>query len=278
MPQHPPTIELRGVTAGYSEADVLTDLTLSLPAGSRTGLVGRNGSGKTTLIHVALGLKAPKKGTVELFGEPAWDAPLHNRARIGFIPQQFYAYEWLTVEKVLALVGQCYPTWDWPYVERLKKMWFTNPHDRISELSPGNRQRVAAMLAIGHRPELLMLDEPVASMDPNARMEFFNEISSSIHPDNQTLLLSSHITSDIEQYCSHLAVMRNGALILHEPIDELRTRIVRIEQQSAPRELVDKSLACDEHSLWFLDAPQSLIAGLKPQQWTLEGLCVVLTQ
>jgi len=278
LSQRPPTIELRGVTAGYSAADVLTDLTLALPTGSRTGLVGRNGSGKTTLIHVALGLKAPKEGTVELFGEPAWDAPLHNRARIGFIPQQFYAYEWLTIEKVLALVGQCYPTWDWPYVERLKKMWFSNPHARIDQLSPGNRQRVAAMLAIGHRPELLVLDEPVASMDPNARMEFFTEIGSSIHPEHQTLLLSSHITSDIEQYCSHVAVLRNGSLILHEPIAGLRERIVRIDLQTAPSELINNSLARDEHSLWLFDTPQPLLDGHDQQPWTLEDLCVVLTQ
>ena len=270
-------MELRDITADYGGHPILNGVSLRLEQGSTTGLLGRNGSGKTTLIHTAIGLKAPKSGKALLFGEPAWDASQNIRARLGFVPQVFYAYEWLAAVDAIAFVGDCYPNWDHNYVAALMNRWLPNSWEKISNLSPGQRQRVAALLAIGHKPDLLVLDEPVAAMDSAARHEFFAELVELRRDNNQTVLLSSHITSDIERYCSHVAILQAGKILLHEPLDELRQRVYCIDADKASAQAADFVLARTKTQLWLRDAPAHLLTGSEPQQLVLEDLFLALT-
>lgn len=216
---------LEDMAVGYSRKQpVLDGVTLSVRSGSITGLLGRNGVGKTTLIHTAIGLRRAWRGRALLFGHGAWNAPSDVRRRIGFVPQQFDDYGWLTPTQCIDLVGSFHSDWDAELVADLRERW-SIPDQRIGTLSPGMRQCVAVLLAVGHRPDLLVLDEPVAMLDPSARRDFLRTIGDLNAATRQTVLLSSHICSDIERICSDVAILHNGAVALHIGIDDLKEHV-----------------------------------------------------
>ena len=145
-------LSLENLAVGYSrKRPVLDDVTLSVPCGSITGLLGRNGAGKTTLIHTAIGLRRAWCGRALIFGHDAWNAPSAVRRRIGFVPQQFADFGWLTPSQCINLVGSFHSGWDVELVSDLRERW-SIPDQRIGTLSPGMRQCVAVLLAVGHRP------------------------------------------------------------------------------------------------------------------------------
>ena len=218
-------LSLSNVATGYRRGrPVLRDVTLTVPRGSITGLLGRNGAGKTTLLHTALGLRKPWHGRAELFGGEAWDAPPAVRKRIGFVPQELRDFGWMTVSKCVRLVASFYDRWDVALVDGLHRQWGLGD-ERIGTLSPGLRQRVAVLLAIGHRPDLLILDEPVASLDPGARRDFLRLVGDVNAQTGQTIVLSSHICSDIERICSEVAILHDGRIAMHGDIDELKEEV-----------------------------------------------------
>lgn len=215
-------LSLRDVTAGYrGQGAVLENATLAVRPGSITGLLGRNGAGKTTLIHTALGLKRAWRGLATLFGRSAWHAPAAVRRRVGFVPQHFDDFYWLTVSQCLELIGRFYDDWDEKLIADLRARWGLSDA-RIGSLSPGMRQRVAVLLAIGHRPDLLVLDEPVAALDPGARRDFLRLLGALNARSGQTILLSSHICSDVERICSDVAIVHGGRIVVHSGLDELK--------------------------------------------------------
>ncbi|MCY4056800.1 MAG: ABC transporter ATP-binding protein [Gammaproteobacteria bacterium] len=221
-------ISLCKVAVGYRrKRPVLEDVTFIARPGSVTGLLGRNGAGKTTLIHTALGLRKAWSGDALLFGHRAWDAPPDVRRRIGFVPQQFANFHWLTPSQCIDLVGGFHASWDANLVAGLRERWAL-PEQRIGTLSPGMRQCVAVLLAIGHRPDLLVLDEPVAMLDPSARRQFLRVIGDLNAETSQTVLLSSHICSDVERICSDVAILHMGRIVLHSALDDLKEQVRRV--------------------------------------------------
>ena len=225
-------ISLSNVAVGYRRRrPVLEDLTFAARPGSITGLLGRNGAGKTTLIHTSLGLKKAWRGEVHLFGHAAWDAPAPVRRRIGFVPQQFLDFHWLTPSQCVDLVASFHPHWDTQLVGELRERWAL-PEQRIGTLSPGMRQCVAVLLAIGHRPDLLVLDEPVAMLDPGARRHFLRALGDLNAQMRQTVVLSSHICSDVERICSDIAILHGGRIVLHGPVDDLKDEVRRVSGMS----------------------------------------------
>ena len=218
-------LAMRNVGAGYGRRrPVLRDVTLTATKGSITGLLGRNGAGKTTLLHTALGLKKASHGRAELFGHEAWDAPPEIRRRLGFVPQDLRDFHWMTVPQCLRLVGGFYDRWDDGLVGDLRRRWGLGD-ERIGSLSPGLRQRAALLLAVGHRPDLLVLDEPVARLDPGARRDFLRLIGDLNAETGQTVLLSSHICSDVERICSEVAILHEGRIAVQGGIDELKEEV-----------------------------------------------------
>lgn len=220
-------LSLSNVAVGYGKRTVLHDVTLAAKPGSITGLLGRNGVGKTTLIHTALGLRKLWHGRSLLFGHSAWNAPAVVRRRIGFVPQNFVDFEWLTPSQCIELIGGFHDTWDHERVAELRERWAVSDQ-RIGTLSPGMRQCVAVLLAIGHRPDLLVLDEPVAMLDPHARRQFLRVIGDLNAESGQTVLLSSHICSDVERICSDIAILHGGQIVLHASIDDLKEDVRRV--------------------------------------------------
>ena len=167
----------------------------------------------------------------------------------GFVPQSFDDFDWLTPSQCLELVSRFYDTWDADLVDGLREAWQL-PDARLGTLSPGLRQRVAVLLAIGHRPDLLLLDEPVAALDPVARRDFLRLIGTLNAESGQTVLLSSHICSDIERICSDVAILHGGRVVVHRPVDDLKDD-VRMVSGAAGDAFGDDVVAANGHRVWL---------------------------
>ena len=218
-------LALLNVEKSFGQSKVLDGVTLELKPGSITGLLGRNGSGKTTLVRSAVGLLRPENGQANLFGYSAWECPASVRRRIGYVSQKFDDMVWLKVKDAIALVGSFYENWDTQLVERFRSEWNVDNNKKIFHLSQGQQQKVGILLAIGHRPDLLILDEPVASLDPAARQEFLRALLMLNDEIGQTILFSSHITTDIERVAADVAILNQGKITYHGALDELKEKV-----------------------------------------------------
>ena len=269
---------LSGVRLSYGQDPVLKGVDLDLAPGTVTGLLGRNGSGKTTLMRVALGLMRADDGTATVFGNPAHDAHGRVRKRIGFVPQQFGSFGWMTVSACVAFVAKHYKdAWDSQLVSRLSTAWRLR-NRKIATLSPGDQQKVAILLAIGHRPDLLVLDEPVASLDPAARRDFLKTLMEVNVDQGQTILLSSHITSDIERVCSHVAILHSGRILCHVALDEIKERVRAVTVPTPPYPPEQHVLGKRGNCFWVWDPEDcGLESTSRVEDTTLEDLFVGVT-
>jgi ABC-2 type transport system ATP-binding protein len=215
-------MELRGVTKSYGGKQVLTGLDLVVPRGSVLGLLGTNGAGKTTLIKCALGLIRPQSGKTRLLGESSWTLSAEAKMRIGYVPQVVNLYQWMKVRHLIEYTSAFYPMWNHSLVARLITEWSIPLEDRVGPLSVGQLQKLAILLAIGHEPELLLLDEPAASLDPLARRQFLEMIIDLAEPGKRTVLFSTHITSDLERVADSVAILKSGRIAWHGLIEELK--------------------------------------------------------
>jgi ABC-2 type transport system ATP-binding protein len=214
-------LEAIGLTKRYRKTWALRDCDLALPSGSVIGLVGPNGAGKTTLLHLAVGLLEPTAGEIRVFD---WSPRLHPTlvlSRVGFMAQDRPLYDGFSVADTLELGRQLNPRWDGPYArERLGRLGI--PFDRrVKNLSTGQRAQVALTLALGKRPDLLLLDEPVANLDPLARHEFLQQLMATVAEDGTTVLLSSHIVAELERVCDYLVILVDAKVRLAGEVDEL---------------------------------------------------------
>ena len=215
-------IELLGVVKSYGKKQVLTGLDLSVPTGSVLGLLGTNGSGKTTLIKCALGLIRPQAGECRLLGEDSWTLSAEAKMRIGYVPQVINLYPWMKVRHLIDYTAAFYPNWNHELVARLTKEWDIPREDRVGPLSVGQLQKVAILLALGHNPDLLILDEPAASLDPLARRQFLQMIIDLAEPGKRTVLFSTHITSDLERVADRVAILKSGRIAWHGLLEDLK--------------------------------------------------------
>jgi ABC-2 type transport system ATP-binding protein len=192
-----------GLGKRYRRLWALTDCTLSIPAGHVVGLVGPNGAGKTTLLNLAVGLLAPTTGTIEVLGGP----PAGRLPRIGFLAQAAPVYAGLSVADHLALGAHLNPGWDAGLASGRIDRLDLDPAQKAGTLSGGQRAQLALTLAIAKRPELLILDEPVASLDPLARREFLQDLMEAVAEQELSVVLSSHLVADLERVCDYLIVL-----------------------------------------------------------------------
>lgn len=168
-----------------------------------------------------------------MFGEPSWDLSAQSKQRLGYVSQKMDCFQWMTVEQLLGYVGAFYPNWDASKVARLLFDWDMSSKAKISQMSEGQRQRLSIILAIGHSPELVIFDEPVASLDPAARRLFIKQLIDMNADAQTTIIFSTHITSDIERVAADVAFLQNGKLAYHGAIDELKEQVVRLHVQGS---------------------------------------------
>ena len=213
-------IETEGLGKRYRRLWALSECTLSVPAGHVVGLVGPNGAGKSTLLNLAAGLLAPTTGAVRVLGAPPPARPA-ELAKVGFLAQDAPVYAGLTVAEHLTLGARLNPGWDAEFARGRIDWLGLDPGQKAGQLSGGQRAQLALTLAIGKRPDLLILDEPVASLDPLARREFLEDLMEAIAERELSVVLSSHLMADLERVCDYLIVLVGSRVRVAGQVDEL---------------------------------------------------------
>jgi ABC-2 type transport system ATP-binding protein len=213
-------VEATGAGRRYGDFWALRDCTLSLPSGSITAVVGPNGAGKTTLLNMLVGLLPPSEGELRVVGEPPSAKP-EFLARVGFLAQECPLYKEYTVADMLRFGRAMNPHWD-DDLARARLAAAKVPLDRrAGKLSGGQRAQVALALAVAKRPQLLLLDEPLAALDPVSRRDFLKTLMDSAVATGMTIVLSSHLVGELARFCDHLIVIRDGRLRLAGELDQL---------------------------------------------------------
>jgi ABC-2 type transport system ATP-binding protein len=213
-------LEASGLGKRYGRRWALSECTLAIPEGKVLGLVGPNGAGKTTLLHLAVGLLVPTSGTLTVLGGRPADGPT-QLAKVGFVAQDTPTYATLSVTDHLHLGGWLNPRWDSGLADRRIEVLGLDRRQRAGSLSGGQRAQLALTLAIAKRPELLILDEPVASLDPLARREFLEGLSGVVADHGVSVVLSSHLVADLERVCDYLVVLVASRVQVAGTIEEL---------------------------------------------------------
>ena len=213
-------LETHAVAKRYRHRWALADCTLSIPAGHVVGLVGPNGAGKTTLLHLATGLLAPTSGTIEVLGGQPAAGPA-QLAKVGFLAQDPALYASLSVAEHLRLGAHLNPGWDARLAaDRISGLGL-DPAQRAGKLSGGQRAQLALTMALAKRPEALLLDEPVASLDPLARRQFLQDLMVAAAGGGLSIIMSSHLIGDLERVCDYLIVITAAQVRLAGEVDRL---------------------------------------------------------
>ena len=228
-------IETDQVCRSFQDTMALNNFTMRVPRGSIYGFLGRNGSGKTTAIKILAGLIKPTSGSVQVLGRIPFEFTPEDRQKIGYVSEKQILPANFKVGKLIAFCAQFYPQWDHDLVRRLLERFRINPRQKISVLSQGTQRQVAFILALAQKPELLILDEPASTLDVVARREFLDEILELIRQEDRTVLISSHILSDIERVADHIGILVDGTLKISEPLDELADTVKQIRFHSFSR-------------------------------------------
>jgi ABC-2 type transport system ATP-binding protein len=236
-------IETHELSKRYRRVSALTDCTVSVPEGRVSALVGPNGAGKTTLLRVLAGLATPTGGTVSVLGGPSRQDPAFL-AEVGFVAQEIPLYRRFTADDHIRLGAHLNPRWDAALV-RARLAQFRIPLDqRVGTLSGGQRAQVGLALTLAKRPRLLLLDEPVAALDPLARRNFLATLTSAVaDAGDLTVVLSSHLVADLERVCDHLILLTGSRVQLCGDIGPLLA-----EHKVTFEELVLAYLGADETS------------------------------
>lgn len=210
-------MQAHGLGKKYGRRWALTDCELEVPAGHVVGLVGPNGAGKSTLLNLAVGMITPSAGAVEVLGAAAGT----QQAKVGYVAQDTPTYARLSVADHLKLGARLNPAWDDSLAQQRIQHLKLDPKQRAGRLSGGQRAQLALTLGLAKHPELLILDEPVAALDPLARREFLQDLMEAVADQELSVLLSSHLVSDVERACDYLIVLVDSRVQVSGEIDTL---------------------------------------------------------
>jgi len=224
-------LSLNGMSVTLGQQRVLDSISFSLQSGMILGLLGANGAGKTTLLRTIVGLESPSLGEIRVFDEPSTQLSIGSKQHIGYVPQVTFGYEGFSVAEALRLHASFYPQWDEQLQQRWCERFQLNIHDAVDSLSVGQRQALALIMAMAYRPKLLVMDEPMASLDPMARRTLMCDLFELALDTGAAVIISSHITADLERVASHIALLKQGRLHLFDELEHLReTSSVSLDQ------------------------------------------------
>lgn len=212
----------------YGKQFALNGLDLQIPQGTVYGLLGPNGSGKTTFLRLVMNLLQADEGELTVLGHAPKDLPMALREKIGYSSSTLPLVPWLRAGELLKYNGAFYPRWDQTYVETWIQRLGLNLNKRVFGLSRGEKQKLGFLMAIGHRPELLILDEPTEGLDPIARQEFMESLIELLHESGTTVVLSSHLMNDVERVAENVGFIYHGQVRVQDNLDDLKLRIRRV--------------------------------------------------
>lgn len=235
-------LRAQGLGKKYKREWALTGCTLEIEAGHVTGLVGPNGAGKSTLLNIAAGMLEPTTGTIEVCGGVPGNGP-DQLAKVGYVAQNTPVYPGLSIDEHLRFGAHLNPRWDAALATKRIERLGLDPKQPAGKLSGGQRAQLALTLGLAKRPELLLLDEPVAALDPLARREFLQVLMEAVAEDGLSVVMSSHLVNDLERVCDHLVVLVASQVRVMGDVDELLATHHRL---SGPLRDVE-TLPADQH-------------------------------
>lgn len=218
----PPIVEIRRVTRQFGNKTALDDLSLAVPRGGVFGLIGGNGAGKTTLIKHILGMLKAQSGSVRVFGLDPVQNPVGTLGRIGYLSEDRDLPNWMRVGELMRYTQAFFPNWDERYAEELREAFDLDANAKVKNLSRGQRARAGLLIALAHRPELLVLDEPSSGLDPVVRRDILGAIIRTIADEGRTVLFSSHLLDEVERVADRVAIIHQGRIMLTAPMDEIK--------------------------------------------------------
>jgi ABC-2 type transport system ATP-binding protein len=210
------------VTRTFGKKTALDRLSLQVEPGTIVGLLGRNGAGKTTALRLAHGLLHSDSGSISVLGMDPVTEGEAVRTRVGLLQEESALYDWMTVEEIVRFGSGLHPRWDGELAASLVKRLELEPNAKVKTLSRGTRAKVALVLAVAPRPELLLLDDPTAGLDPLVRREVLQGLLEGMHDEGGAVVYASHLVHDIERVADRIAILDRGRLVLHESLETMK--------------------------------------------------------
>lgn len=218
-------LELQAISKKYGSVNVLDGLSLSVRRGEIFGFLGRNGAGKSTAIRMIMGIISADAGEIKVFGQPLHTRLIETRQRIGYVAQDQNMYPWMSPKVISRFVRGFYPKWDETRYRQLLDDFSLPPKRRLGTFSGGMKAKLALTLALSTRPDLLILDEPTAGMDPVARREFLDLVRELSAKDGSTTFFSTHLIDEIEAIADRIGIVEAGVTRYEGELDPLRNSI-----------------------------------------------------
>ena len=241
-------IEIESLTVNYGASSILNGLSLEVPVGSIFGFLGANGAGKTTTIKTLLGFRPPRSGSARVLGYDIVSQQREIHRSVGYVSETSSLYDFLRVSQLCDLSRDMHQRWNQGVVDRYLQMFEVPLNKPIKHFSKGMKSQLALCLALGNDPDLLILDEPTAGLDPIARQVFLTTLVREVAAAGKTVFFSSHILSEIEAIADRLAVLQHGTIVLSDELDQLRDmqkmlRLAYVEQPPAEEMATLRSLS-----------------------------------
>jgi ABC-2 type transport system ATP-binding protein len=211
-----------GLSRRFRRKLALDDVSVEVPKGKVFGLVGENGAGKTTLIKHILGLLVPTTGSVRVFGMDPVAEPERVLARIGYLSENRDLPNWMRISELMRFMRAFYPDWDQKYADELIETFDLDPTEKVKNLSRGERAQTGLLIALAHRPELLVLDEPSSGLDPVVRRDILSAVIRAAAEEGRTVLFSSHLLDEVDRVADVVTMIHKGRVVLSASTDELR--------------------------------------------------------
>ncbi|HEX4823727.1 MAG TPA: ABC transporter ATP-binding protein [Candidatus Polarisedimenticolaceae bacterium] len=233
-----PAVVFEKVTRRFGKTTALDGVVFDVPPGAVLGLIGRNGAGKTTALRLALGTLWPDTGRVRTLGLDPVTQGLEVRTRAALLSEESALYPWMTIAEIVAFASRLHPRWDPSIASRLSNDLDLDPTKKIKTLSRGTRAKVALLLAVAARPELLLLDDPTAGLDPLVRREVLDNILQSVADAGGSVIYASHLVHDVERVADRIVVLDGGKIRLAGELETLKAGIKRaraVFDDDAPR-------------------------------------------
>jgi ABC-2 type transport system ATP-binding protein len=260
-----PAIDLQAVYKSFRSTDVLRGVTLQVSRGKTFAFLGRNAAGKTTLIRMLLGLLKRDDGAIRVLGLDPQREPLELRRRVGYLAEDQQMYGWMRVEEIVRFVAPFYPTWDHDLALRYLRDFELPLRTRIKHLSKGQNVRLGLVLALAHRPELVILDDPALGLDPIMRKQFNRDLITHLQCEGRTVFYSSHLLYEVEPVADEVAILHNGRIVRQADTERLRADvkqfIISRDALAAMRRqlsILDERIEGDLVAITVEDADQTL--------------------